>query len=97
MLKRELVARISNRMGLSETQAKKLLHDVVDTIISGCIEDGVVVIRGFGTFKRCKRKARVGTNPGTGERVKYPESQMVTFKAAKSLKSKLTQIRKSHT
>ncbi len=97
MLKRELVAKLANKMGLSEPQAKKVLHDVIQSIITGCIEDGVVVIRGFGTFKRCKRKARVGTNPGTGERVRYPESQMVTFKAAKSLKSRLTQIRKSHT
>jgi DNA-binding protein HU-beta len=89
MLKRELIARMAKKLSLSEAQAKSLLHDVVEAIISGCIEDGVVVIRGFGTFKRCKRKARVGTNPGTGERVKYPESRMVTFKAAKALKTRL--------
>ena len=89
MLKRELIAKLAKKLSLSEAQAKGLLHDVVEAIISGCIEDGVVVIRGFGTFKRCKRKARIGTNPGTGARVKYPESRMVTFKAAKALKTRL--------
>jgi DNA-binding protein HU-beta len=89
MLKSELISKLAKKLKLSEFQAKTLLHDVVEMIISGCIEDGVVVIRGFGTFKKCKRKARVGTNPGTGERVKYPESKMVTFKAAKGLKSRL--------
>lgn len=89
MLKSELVARLSKKMKVTEDQAKSLLHHVVNAIVEGCSEDGIVIIRGFGTFKKSKRKARTGTNPSTGERIHYPESKMITFKAVKTIRSRL--------
>lgn len=89
MLKSELIAKLSKKMKATEDQAKILLHHVINSIVEGCSEDGIVIIRGFGTFKKSKRKARTGTNPSTGERINYPESKMITFKAVKTIRSKL--------
>ena len=44
---------------------------------------------GFGTFKVVNRKARLGVNPKTGERIKIKASKGVKFGAGKDLKSKL--------
>jgi nucleoid DNA-binding protein len=44
---------------------------------------------GFGTFKVVNRKARLGVNPKTGERIKIKASKSVKFGAGKDLKSKL--------
>lgn len=89
MLKSELIAKLAKKMKITEEQAKSALHHVIDSIVQGCSEDGIVIIRGFGTFKKSKRKARVGTNPSTGARINYPESKMITFKAVKTIRSKL--------
>lgn len=88
MLKSELITKIAEASGISEEEARNRLHTIIDCIGDGCAEDGIVVIREFGTFKTSVRKARIGTKPGTGERVHYPESMSVTFKASKALKDK---------
>ena len=44
---------------------------------------------GFGTFKVVHRKARMGVNPKTGERIKIKASKNVKFSTGKDLKSKL--------
>ena len=44
---------------------------------------------GFGTFKVANRKARIGVNPKTGEKIKIKASKSVKFSAGKDLKSKL--------
>jgi DNA-binding protein HU-beta len=44
---------------------------------------------GFGTFKVVNRKARLGVNPKTGEKIKIKASKTVKFSVGKDLKSKL--------
>jgi Bacterial nucleoid DNA-binding protein len=44
---------------------------------------------GFGSFKVVHRKARLGVNPKTGERIKIKASKSVKFGVGKDLKSKL--------
>jgi DNA-binding protein HU-beta len=45
-----------------------------------------LVLPGFGTFSVTHRKARMGRNPKTGEKIEISARDAVTFKAAKSLK-----------
>ena len=48
-----------------------------------------VALIGFGTFKVASRKARMGVNPKTGEKIKIKASKTVKFSVGKDLKSKL--------
>jgi len=43
-----------------------------------------IEIRGFGTYKIAKRKARIGRNPKTGEKnIKIPEKKAIKWKMSK--------------
>jgi len=48
-----------------------------------------VVLTGFGTFEVKERKARVGHDPRTGEKINIPALNAPTFKAGKVLKEKV--------
>ena len=48
-------------------------------------KDSVALV-GFGTFEVAQRKARKGTNPGTGEEIKIKAKKVPKFVAGKRLK-----------
>ena len=68
---------------------KKTLNLILDEIISGLIKNNNVEIRGFGTFKIKKQKARVGRNPKNGLKVEIPEKKTIQWKMSKELFNKL--------
>jgi len=45
-----------------------------------------IEIRGFGSFRTRQRKARMGRNPKTGEKVEVPAKKIPFFKPSKELK-----------
>ena len=68
---------------------KKTLNLILDEIISGLIKNNNVEIRGFGTFKIKKQKARIGRNPKNGLKVEIPEKKTIQWKMSKELFNKL--------
>ncbi len=50
-----------------------------------------IEIRGFGTFKVRRRKARVARNPRTGERVEVPARSVPVFKPSKDLRERVSE------
>ena len=77
MNKTDLVAAVQKNLGKETTRAsaERAVEAVVDGIKSGLKKDHLVQLVGFGTFKVTTRKARVGTNPKTKEKIKIkPEA-----------------------
>ena len=68
---------------------KKTLNLILDEIISGLSKNNNVEIRGFGTFKIKKQKARMGRNPKNGLKVEIPEKKTIQWKMSKELFNKL--------
>ena len=72
-------------------QHPNLLHRDVDKIlkiifsqISEALSRGEnVEIRGFGTYKIIKRKARIGRNPKNSQLVQIPEKNAIKWKMSK--------------
>lgn len=91
MLKRELVLNIQKAMG--DEGSKKLAQAALDIVLAeitnGLKDDGLVQIPGFGTFKTKVRPSRMGPKPGTKEKMLYPASTSVSFKAGKELKTQV--------
>ena len=86
MNKNDLVAAVASNSGLSKADAAKVVDGVFDTV-SGALRGGDDVrIIGFGTFSVVDRKASVGRNPRTGERIQIPAARRPKFKAGKNLK-----------
>ncbi len=91
MNKADLIAAVQKSLGkeTSRALAERALDAVIDGIKLGLKKDQSVQLVGFGTFRVAARKARMGVNPKTGEKLKIKASKSVKFGAGKDLKSKL--------
>lgn len=92
MNKSELVSAVQKHLGsdTSKAAAERALDAVLDGIKAGLKKDQSVQLVGFGSFKVSTRKARVGINPKTKEKIKIKASKSVRFSAGKDLKSKVS-------
>lgn len=86
MNKNDLVAAVSGSAGLSKADAAKAVDSVFDSITGSLKGGNEVRLVGFGTFSVANRKASVGRNPRTGEKLQIPASRQPKFKAGKALK-----------
>jgi DNA-binding protein HU-beta len=89
MTKSELVELIFDDGQVSETRVG--VERAVDAILSslgrGLKSWKKVQITGFGSLEVRKRKARLGRNPQTGERIKIAATKTVHFKPGEGLKT----------
>ncbi len=86
MNKSELVSRIAELSDLTKKDAEKALNSTIVAIQESLVQKEKVVLTGFGTFDVKRRKARVGHDPRTGEKIQIPAMNAPTFKAGKVLK-----------
>jgi len=86
MNKVELIIAVQKNLESSKADAERAVNAVIDGIKSGVKKTKVVQLIGFGTFKVASRKARIGVNPKTGEKIKIKASKTVKFGAGKSFK-----------
>ena len=89
MNKAALIEYVQRGMGrdTSRVAADRAVSLVIDGIKAGLQRDKAVQLVGFGTFKVVERKARLGSNPLTRERVSIKQSRTVRLSVAKGLRS----------
>jgi len=84
MVKSELLQKLCN---LHPNILRKDIEKIVEIIffeVSNALRAGKnIEIRGFGTFKKVKRKARFGRNPKNSQSVKIPEKKTIKWKMSK--------------
>ncbi len=86
MNKNDLVAAVASNSGLSKADAAKAVDGVFNSVTGALRRGDDVRLIGFGTFSVVDRKASVGRNPRTGERIQIPAARRPKFKAGKNLK-----------
>ncbi len=86
MTKEEMVAKIANDAGINKRQANDALKSFFSNVTTNLKKGKKVSFVGFGTFSVSKRKARVGRNPQTGDKINIPASKVPHFRAGKTLK-----------
>ena len=86
MNKRELVAAMAEKSGLSRKSCESALDVFVVSVMDALKDGDKVHLVGFGTFEMKERAARVGRNPKTRETVNIPASKHPTFRPGKALK-----------
>jgi DNA-binding protein HU-beta len=84
--KGDLVAKISNEVGITKSQADAAINSFIGAVKSTLKKGGKVTIVGFGTFSVSKRKARAGRNPQTGAVIKIAARKVPKFAAGSELK-----------
>ena len=68
---------------------EKIFEIIFDEFKNAFNRNENVEIRGFGTYKIIKRKARIGRNPKNSEIVQIPEKKAVKWKMSKALFNRL--------
>jgi nucleoid DNA-binding protein len=89
MNKAEVIDAMARHLGSSRADAERSLDAFVESVLEGLKKGQDVAILGFGSFRVSHRKARMGTNPQTKERIEIPASLGVGFRAGKALKERL--------
>jgi nucleoid DNA-binding protein len=89
MNKKMLIEEMAKHSELSKAKLEDTLKLTIDSAKKLIKKHGKLQLVGFGTFKVKKRKARMGVNPQTGEKIKIKPSKTCTFKASKNFKGKL--------
>lgn len=86
MTKRELVIRVANMLGMTQSDVAKIIEGTFDTISQTLAEGQRWELRDFGVFEVKTRASRIGRNPRTGDQVPVPERRVVTFRPGKKMK-----------
>ena len=90
MVKSELLQKLCN---LHPNILRKDMEKTVEIIfleVAKALRNGKnIEIRGFGTFKMVKRKARVGRNPKNSTLVQIPEKNAIKWKMSKKFFNRL--------
>lgn len=86
MKKDEMIAMISTDAGINKRQAGDALKSFFKNVTYDLKKGKKVSFVGFGTFSVAKRKARMGHNPQTGEKIHIPATRVPHFRAGKHLK-----------
>ena len=90
MIKSELVQKFCNMYpNLLRKDVEKILEIVFSEITMALCRGENIEIRGFGTYKISKRKARTGRNPKNARLVEIPEKKAIKWKISKSFFNRL--------
>ena len=82
----DLASNLANRQGIDKTSAETFIKAMFTTIENGLNADGMVKIKGFGTFKVIDVDARESVSVNTGERVTIEGHKKITFTPDNTMK-----------
>lgn len=91
MIKSDIIAEITRETGIKQVVVKEVVQKTLDYIIEALGRGELVELRKFGVFKIRYRKARMGRNPKTGEKVPIPRRRIAIFKPGITMKGKVGQ------
>ena len=90
MVRSKLLQKLCN---LHPNILRKDIEKIIEIIfleVVGALRGGKnIEIRGFGTYKIVKRKARIGRNPKNSELVQIPEKKAIKWKMSKTFFNRL--------
>ena len=96
MTKRELVIRVANKLGMTQSDVAKIIEGAFDAISRSLAKGERWELRDFGVFEVKTRASRIGRNPRTGDQVPVPERRVVTFRPGKKMKELVSRQAPEH-
>ena len=94
MTKTQLIGHLAEKFELTRRVAADLLQEIADLAIAETKKKGQFVLPGFGKLVKAQRKARVGINPKTQQKIKIPAKTVVKFRVAKAAKDAIAPSKK---
>jgi integration host factor subunit alpha len=89
LTKINLVESICDEIGLTKKESTAVLDRLFDLMKDELSTGKQVMISGFGKWTVRNKRARVGRNPKTGERITINARKVVTFKESNTLRGSI--------
>lgn len=86
LTKAQIVSHFAKKFELSKKVAGAIIDEMASLAIAETKKAGSFVFPGIGKAVLVKRKARVGRNPATGEKINIPAKTVVKIRVAKAFK-----------
>lgn len=91
MTKEAIVKGLKKVVGADKDKARLFADVIRDIIVEGLVADGVVKIKGLGTFKVVEVKARKSVDVNTGAEIEISAHKKVTFTAESQLANEVNE------
>jgi nucleoid DNA-binding protein len=94
MTKADLVEQVADAIGpgITRKDCALVVDGFLNAVKQALAQGNGIEIRGFGTFKVRKRKARMARNPRTGEAVSVPARTSPVFKPSKHFRAQVARL-----
>ena len=90
MVKSELLQKLCDlHPNILRKDIEKVLNITIHEFSEALCRGENIEIRGFGSYKIVKRKARIGRNPKNSKTIQIPEKKAIKWKISKSFFSRL--------
>ena len=90
MVRSELLQKMRNlHPNILSRDMEKIFEIIFLEFTKALCRDENIEIRGFGTYKVAKRKARIGRNPKNSQLIQIPEKRMIKWKMSKTFFNRL--------
>ena len=90
MVRSELLQKMRNlHPNILSRDMEKIFEIIFLEFTKALCRDENIEIRGFGTYKIAKRKARIGRNPKNSQLIQIPEKRMIKWKMSKTFFNRL--------
>ncbi|HRZ95233.1 MAG TPA: HU family DNA-binding protein [Candidatus Moranbacteria bacterium] len=86
MTKTQTLSALAEKTGLAKKDVAAFMDELAALAYSEVKKNGQFVLPGFGKMVKVNRKARMGVNPATGEKIKIAAKTVAKFRLAKAAK-----------
>lgn len=86
MNKAQIVEILAEKFEITKKKAEEIVDTLISEIKSGVKKGENVNLAGLGIFKSAVRKARIGINPKTKEKINIAASRVIKFRPSKEFK-----------
>ncbi len=86
MTKAQIMSAMAEKTGLSKKEVIAFMDALTSMAYSEVKTNGEFVLPGFGKLVKVNRKARMGVNPATGEKIQIAAKTVAKFRLAKVAK-----------
>jgi len=86
MTKSQIIAALAEKTGMAKKDVFAFMETLASMAYAEVKGNGEFVLPGFGKMVKVNRKARMGVNPATGEKIQIAAKTVVKFRLAKAAK-----------
>lgn len=86
MTKAQIMSAMAEKTGLAKKEVVAFMDALTSMAYSEVKKNGEFVLPGFGKLVKVNRKARMGVNPATGEKIQIAAKTVAKFRLAKVAK-----------